>query len=86
MLCNYVSNNSRLVSKQAPSSHAPCYTGGHEFDGGTEISPLVPQEVQHAVTDVIQRGIRSVVLSGVFSPVNPAHEIAAAAITLGLMV
>lgn len=40
----------------------------------------MPQEVQHAVTDVVQQGIRSVVLSGVFSPVNPAHEIAAAAI------
>ena len=57
-----------------------CCIGGLEFDGRTEISPLIPGEIQQAATDVVQQGIKSIVLSGVFSPINPAHELAAAAI------
>ena len=55
-------------------------TGGFEFDGGTEIGPLKPVEIQQAAEQVLQQGIKSIVLSGVFSPGNPAQEEAAEAI------
>ena len=53
--------------------------GGHEFDG-REISPLDRDELRQAVADMRRRGVDAVAVSGVFSPVNPAHENEAAAI------
>ena len=53
--------------------------GGHEFDG-REISPLDRDELRQAVADMRRRGVDAVAVSGVFSPVNPAHEAEAAAI------
>ena len=51
--------------------------GGHEFDG-REISPLDREAVREAVRDMRRQGARAVALSGVFSPVNNAHETEAA--------
>ena len=53
--------------------------GGHEFDG-REISPLDRDELRQAVADMRRRGVDAVAVSGVFSPVNTAHETEAAAI------
>ena len=55
--------------------------GGHEFDG-REISPLDRDELRQAVADMRRRGVDAVAVSGVFSPVNTAHETEAAAIIL----
>lgn len=53
-------------------------TGGYEFDGGTEISPLSTEQI-HKVTDkALKAGYTSLVVSGVFSPVNSSQEEAAA--------
>ena len=53
--------------------------GGHEFDG-REISPLDAGGVRDAVERMRSEGVRAVAVSGVFSPVNPQHEIEAAAL------
>ena len=55
--------------------------GGHEFDG-REIAPLGRDELRSAVQDMRRRGVRAVAVSGVFSPVNTAHELEAAALIL----
>ena len=47
--------------------------GGHEFDG-REIAPLDREELRSAVKDMRNQGVRAVAISGVFSPVNSAHE------------
>lgn len=44
--------------------------GGFEFDGGTEISPLKLEQIQCATSQALNAGITSIVVSGVFSPVN----------------
>ena len=53
--------------------------GGHEFDG-REISGLDRQAVRDAVREMRRKGVEAVALSGVFSPVNWAHEAEAAAL------
>ena len=53
--------------------------GGHEFDG-REISPLDARAIRDAMGVMRCEGVRAVALSGVFSPVNPQHEIEAAAL------
>ena len=53
--------------------------GGHEFDG-REIAPLDRDELRTAVADMRRKGVGAVAVSGVFSPVNTAHETEAAAI------
>ncbi len=53
--------------------------GGHEFDG-RPISPLDHDELKRAASDIEARGIRSVAISSVFSPVNDEFELEAAAI------
>ena len=53
--------------------------GGHEFDG-REISSFDASEVADAAKEMLGQGVRAVAISGVFSPVNPAHEIEAAAV------
>ena len=53
--------------------------GGHEFDG-REISSLDRTEITDAIKDMRRRGVAAVAVSGVFSPVNTAHEDQAAAI------
>lgn len=56
---------------------APC-EGGFEFDGGTEISPLNKEQIIGATDQALKAGYTSLVVSGVFSPVNSSQEEAAA--------
>ena len=65
--------------KDSVGGHAYMVGGGNEFDG-REISPLDRQAIRNAVLDMRERGIRAVAVNGVFSPVDPAHELEAAAV------
>lgn len=56
------------------------HAGGFEYDGGQEISAFEPEAVWKAVRESLTAGARSLVLCGVFSPANAAHELAAAAV------
>jgi len=53
--------------------------GGYEFDG-REISPFDEAEVRHAAEDIAAKGIHTVAISAVFSPVNADMEERAAAV------
>lgn len=53
--------------------------GGHEFDGRV-ISPFDPDEIRQIAAEIQARGIRSVAISSVFSPVNAEFEERAAEI------
>jgi N-methylhydantoinase A/oxoprolinase/acetone carboxylase beta subunit len=53
--------------------------GGHEFDGRV-IAPLDRDELRAAVEDIASRGIASIAISSVFSPVSSEFETEAAAI------
>ncbi|KAK9820469.1 hypothetical protein WJX72_010677 [[Myrmecia] bisecta] len=48
--------------------------GGFEFDGGEVISDIDEPSVRRALREVVAGGIPSVVVSGVFSPVNSSQE------------
>ena len=65
--------------RQAIGNHSYLAHGGHEFDG-REISALDEKELRGIAADIRQRGIRSVAVSAVFSPVNPQLEEQAATI------
>jgi N-methylhydantoinase A/oxoprolinase/acetone carboxylase beta subunit len=56
--------------------------GGHEFDG-REIAPIDRDELRRVAEDIGAKGIRSVAVSSVFSPVNSAFEQEAAEILGG---
>ena len=49
-------------------------TGGYEYAGRAEIARINQQEVVTAAAEIAQRGITSVVVSGIFSPVNDEQE------------
>ncbi|MCM6774083.1 hydantoinase/oxoprolinase family protein [Nocardia sp. CDC159] len=53
--------------------------GGFEYDGQT-ISDLDENEIRSAARDMLDRGVRSVAISSVFSPVSAEHETRAAQI------
>ena len=53
--------------------------GGNEFDG-RQIAPLNSQGVKEAVRSIRDKGVRAIAVSGVFSPVDPSHEIEAEAL------
>ncbi|MBI5876972.1 MAG: hydantoinase/oxoprolinase family protein [Chloroflexi bacterium] len=53
--------------------------GGHEFDG-REINPLDEKRLRELARQLTDEGIEAVSVTGVFSPVTPAHEERAAAI------
>ena len=59
--------------KEAVGGYAYMVGGGHEFDG-REIAPLNRQDLREAARDMRAHGVRAVAVSGVFSPVNSAHE------------
>ena len=65
--------------REAIGGFAYMVHGGHEFDG-REISPLNVSEVAAAAKEMQRQGVQAVAISGVFSPVNPAHETEAAAV------
>src|SRR4051795_150348 len=53
--------------------------GGHEYDG-RELMPFDEAGMRAAARDIRERGINSVGVSAVFSPLDPAHEERARAI------
>jgi N-methylhydantoinase A/oxoprolinase/acetone carboxylase beta subunit len=53
--------------------HVYIVHGGHEFDGRT-ISPLDPDELRRVAAEIGGKGIRSIAISSVFSPVNADFE------------
>ncbi|MEZ5100102.1 MAG: hydantoinase/oxoprolinase family protein [Thermoleophilia bacterium] len=59
--------------RSAIGNHAYLCHGGHEFDG-KEIAPLDPDELRRTAADIAAKGIRSVSVSSVFSPVNAELE------------
>ena len=59
--------------KAAVGGHTYMVGGGHEFDG-REIAALDRVGLREAVRDMRRNGVRAVAVSGVFSPVNSAHE------------
>ncbi len=59
--------------KKAIGGHAYLAHGGHEFDG-REISPLDEKELLEIAADIKAKGINSVAISSVFSPVNGDFE------------
>ena len=65
--------------KRAIGGHAYLCHGGHEFDGRL-ISPLDPEELRRVAADIAEKGIRTVAISSVFSPVNQELEERAAEI------
>jgi N-methylhydantoinase A/oxoprolinase/acetone carboxylase beta subunit len=59
--------------------HTYLVHGGHEFDG-REIAPLDPDEIRTAAEQIRDKGITAIAVSSVFSPVNTAMEVQAAAL------
>ncbi len=59
--------------RKALGGHVYLCHGGHEFDG-RHISELDPGELRRAAEDIGSKGIRSVAISSVFSPVNNEFE------------
>lgn len=59
--------------REALGHHTYLCHGGHEFDG-REISPLDPDELRRAAADIAGKGICSIAISSVFSPVNAELE------------
>ncbi|MGH3753644.1 MAG: hydantoinase/oxoprolinase N-terminal domain-containing protein [Pseudonocardiaceae bacterium] len=53
--------------------------GGHEFDG-RELSPLDAGELRRVAADITSKGLRSIAICSVFSPVNDECEQQAAEI------
>ena len=54
-------------------NHTYIAHGGHEFDG-REISPLDEEEIRQAARDMLNKGVRGVAVSGVFSPETQAGK------------
>lgn len=65
--------------RAAVSGHSYLCHGGREFDG-RPLSPLDPDELKRAAADIAVRGLTSVAVSSVFSPVAEADERRAAEI------
>jgi N-methylhydantoinase A/oxoprolinase/acetone carboxylase beta subunit len=65
--------------REALSAEVRLCHGGHEFDG-RRISPLDTDELKRAAADFAAKGIRTIAISSVFSPVNAEAEREAAAV------
>ena len=59
--------------RAAIGNHVYMAHGGHEFDGRV-ISALDPDELRRIGADIAAKGIRSIAISSVFSPVNTEME------------
>lgn len=59
--------------RDAIGDHHFLVHGGYEFDG-REIAPFNPQEVREVAKQIVDRGITSVAISCVFSPINDGQE------------
>ena len=56
--------------------------GGHEIDG-RRIAPVDKKELLRLAADITRRGLESIAISAVFSPINPEAELEAAEILGG---
>jgi N-methylhydantoinase A/oxoprolinase/acetone carboxylase beta subunit len=65
--------------REALGNHRYLCHGGYEFDGRA-ISPLDEEEIERVAKDIRKKGIRSVAISAVFSPINSEVEERAATI------
>ncbi|MCY4086505.1 MAG: hydantoinase/oxoprolinase family protein [Actinomycetia bacterium] len=65
--------------REAVGNHAYLCHGGHEFDGRA-ISPLDAAELRAVAAELGERGVRSVAICSVFSPVNAELEQEAGAV------
>jgi N-methylhydantoinase A/oxoprolinase/acetone carboxylase beta subunit len=65
--------------REALGKHVYLCRGGHEYDGRV-IAPLEPEELKRALADIAAKGIRTIAVSSVFSPVNNEFEVEAAAL------
>jgi N-methylhydantoinase A/oxoprolinase/acetone carboxylase beta subunit len=65
--------------REALGEHVYLCHGGHEFDGRL-LSEFDESEVRAAASDIAAKGIRTVAVSAVFSPVNADMELRAAEI------
>ena len=63
--------------REAIGNHIYMVRGGNEFDG-REISPLDRAGIRDAAKEIRGRGVRAIAVCGVFSPVDPTHELEAA--------
>jgi N-methylhydantoinase A/oxoprolinase/acetone carboxylase beta subunit len=59
--------------RAALGEHVHLCHGGHEFDG-RRISPVDPDELRRVAADFADKGIATVAISSVFSPVNAEAE------------
>jgi N-methylhydantoinase A/oxoprolinase/acetone carboxylase beta subunit len=59
--------------RDALGGHVFLAHGGHEFDG-SPIAPLRPDELRGIAEEIGRRGVRTVAISSVFSPVNDEFE------------
>ena len=59
--------------REALSADVRLCHGGHEFDG-RRISPVDTDELKRAAADFAAKGIRTIAISSVFSPVNAEAE------------
>jgi N-methylhydantoinase A/oxoprolinase/acetone carboxylase beta subunit len=59
--------------REAVGNHGFLVHGGHEFDG-RKIAPIEPDEIREVAREIGRRGLRSVAVSSVFSPVNGDDE------------
>ncbi|MFQ5966478.1 MAG: hydantoinase/oxoprolinase N-terminal domain-containing protein [Acidimicrobiia bacterium] len=59
--------------REALGHHVYMCAGGHEFDGRV-IAPLDMDELEEVAADMESKGVRSVAISSVFSPVNGEFE------------
>jgi N-methylhydantoinase A/oxoprolinase/acetone carboxylase beta subunit len=49
-------------------------SGGYYYDGKNEISPLNEKEIVKSLNELKEYGIKHIVVSGVYSPVNNTQE------------
>jgi N-methylhydantoinase A/oxoprolinase/acetone carboxylase beta subunit len=59
--------------RQTVCPHAYILHGGHEYNG-EPLAPLDPQEIRNALQHM-KGEVQAVAITGVFSPVNPEHEL-----------
>ncbi|MCH7669090.1 MAG: hydantoinase/oxoprolinase family protein [Acidobacteria bacterium] len=65
--------------RRAIGNHVYLCHGGHEFDGRPS-GPLNYEELKRVAADAASKGIRSMAITAVFSPVNGEVEVEAAAV------
>jgi N-methylhydantoinase A/oxoprolinase/acetone carboxylase beta subunit len=70
--------------RDALGEHSYLCPGGYEFDGRL-ISEFGEKEVRDAAADIAAKGIRTVAISAVFSPVNADMELRAAEVLRGVI-